>query len=167
MSGGKRAARRATGGAPGRDDTSAEPRLRVAPSSVHGMGAFAARALPRGTFLGFYEGRRYPAAEAATRDWSAQLGYLAMLSNGDVIDGADGGNATRFLNHSCAPNCEAFETVDAAGRPAFRFQTLRAVMAGEELFVDYELAADDGTTGADHPCHCGAPTCRGTLLAPI
>jgi len=140
--------------------------IRVGPSGVHGTGAFAARALPALTFLGFYEGRRYAAVEAAAIRWDGQLTYLAMLSNGDVIDGSEGGNATRFLNHSCDPNCEAFEDEDRAGRPVFRFQTLRAVAAGEELSVDYGLEADDGSTAADYPCHCGAATCRGTLLAP-
>lgn len=162
MSGRKRAAARAAR----KDDAAPESHLRVAPSAVHGLGAFAASALPRGAFLGFYEGRHYPAAEAATHAWDGQLGYLAMLSNGDVIDGAQGGNATRFLNHSCAPNCEAFETDDANGQPAFRFQTLRAVLAGQELFVDYGLSADDGSSASDHICNCGASNCRGTLLSP-
>jgi SET domain-containing protein len=33
--------------------------------------------------------------------------YLFALSDGATIDGSDGGNATRYINHSCRPNCVA------------------------------------------------------------
>jgi len=47
-----------------------------------------------------------------------------------------------------------------------KFQTLVAVDAGDELFIDYSLTADDGSPASKYPCHCGAPSCRGTMLAP-
>jgi SET domain-containing protein len=150
-----------------RDPLSTTPLLRVAASSVHGLGAYATRDLPAGTFLGLYEGRRYTAEQVAAKDWNNQLTYLFTLSNGETIDGAKGGNATRHLNHSCAPNCDAVEDYDDAGRLLLRFQTLVAVEAGDELFIDYCLTADDGSPASDYPCHCGSPDCRGTMLAPV
>jgi SET domain-containing protein len=142
------------------------PCLRVAESGVHGLGAFATRPLPAEAFLGLYEGRRYTPEQIAAKTWNDQLTYLFKLSNDETIDGGKGGNATRHLNHSCEPNCEAVEEYDDAGVLGLKFQTLAAVEAGDELFIDYGLVADDGSTAADYPCRCGAPACRGTMLAP-
>ncbi|MGJ7488785.1 SET domain-containing protein [Variovorax sp. ZT4R33] len=145
---------------------SSTPCIRVAQSGIHGLGAFATRDLPAEAFLGLYEGRRYTPAQIAAKDWNDQLTYLFKLSNDETIDGAKGGNATRHLNHSCDPNCEAVEDYDERGELVLKFQTLVAVEAGDELFIDYGLTADDGSPASDYVCHCGAPSCRGTMLAP-
>lgn len=145
--------------------TSSTPFIRVGPSGVHGLGAFATRDLPPEAFLGLYEGRRYSKAEIATKVWDNQLTYLFKLTNEETIDGAKGGNGTRHLNHSCEPNCEAVEEYDDSGELVLKFQTLVAVDAGDELFIDYSLTADDGSSPSKYPCHCGAPGCRGTMLA--
>ncbi|RYF33234.1 MAG: SET domain-containing protein [Comamonadaceae bacterium] len=150
-----------------RSATSSTPHLRVSASGVHGLGAYATRALPAGAFLGLYEGRRYTPEQIAAKTWNDQLTYLFMLSNNETIDGGKGGNATRHLNHSCAPNCEAVEEYDDAGELVLKFQTLVDVDAGDELFIDYGLTADDGSPASDYVCHCGAATCRGTMLAPV
>lgn len=147
-----------------RKPASSTPCLRVSPSGVHGLGAFATRDLPARALLGLYEGRRYTAEQVAARQWNDQLTYLFKLSNEELIDGGKGGNATRHLNHSCNPNCEAVEEYDDAGRLELRFQTLVPVAAGDELFIDYGLTADDGSSPSDYPCHCGAENCRGTML---
>jgi len=147
-----------------RKHTSSTPCIRVAPSGVHGLGAFATRALPAFAFLGLYEGRRYSQEEVAAKAWNDQLTYLFMLSNHETIDGAKGGNGTRHLNHACDPNCEAVEEYDDAGRLVLKFQTIVPVEAGDELFIDYCLTADDGSPASDYACHCGSANCRGTML---
>lgn len=144
------------------DDTAS--RILVRASGVHGLGAFAARALRRGQRIGSYAGRRIPAG--AEQDWNPALTYLFGLSDGSMIDGGAGGNATRHLNHSCAPNCQAWEVTRANGRIDVVIETLRPIAAGEELFIDYALQADADADPAHFACHCGAPACRGTLLAP-
>ncbi|MDB5825885.1 MAG: protein-lysine N-methyltransferase, partial [Variovorax sp.] len=81
-----------------------------------------------------------------------------------VIDGKINGNAAKWINHSCAPNCEADET---DGRVFIK--ALRNIAAGEELNYDYGLIIDEPYTEAllaEFPCWCGAEACRGTLLAP-
>jgi hypothetical protein len=142
------------------------PCIRVAPSGVHGLGAFATRDLPAFSLLGLYEGRRYSPEEIAAREWDDQLTYLFKLSSEETIDGAKGGNATRHLNHACDPNCEAVEVYDDAGQLVLKFQTIVSVEAGEELFIDYCLTADDGSPASDYLCRCGSPNCRGTMLGP-
>ncbi|MGJ7496842.1 SET domain-containing protein [Variovorax sp. RT4R15] len=148
-----------------RPASSSTPNLRVSASGVHGLGAYATRPLPAGAFIGLYEGRRYTPAQIAAKTWDDSLTYLFKLSNDETIDGAKGGNATRHLNHSCDPNCEAVEDYDEAGRMVLRFQTLVEVDAGDELFIDYSLTADDGSSPADYLCYCGTESCRGTMLA--
>jgi SET domain-containing protein len=81
-----------------------------------------------------------------------------------VIDGLHGGNASRWINHACAPNCEADER---GGRVFIR--ALRSIAAGEELSFDYGLIIDERYTAklkAEYACWCGADECRGTMLAP-
>ena len=81
-----------------------------------------------------------------------------------VIDALYGGNSSRWINHSCDPNCEADET---DGRVFIK--ALRSIVLGEELFYDYGLIIDARHTPslkAEYPCWCGAGSCRGTLLAP-
>jgi uncharacterized protein len=81
-----------------------------------------------------------------------------------VIDANVGGNAARWINHSCEPNCETEESED--GR--VYIQAIRNIRAGEELLYDYGLVIDERITPALKrlfQCHCGSQQCRGTMLA--
>ena len=81
-----------------------------------------------------------------------------------VIDANVGGNAARWINHSCAPNCETEET--DSGRVFI--EAMRDIRRGEELHYDYCLIVDEKITKKlkrQYQCLCGAPKCRGTMLA--
>ncbi len=136
--------------------------LEVRRSTVHGDGAFATRGLPRGRTIGVYAGRRYAPGELVDRLWDNALTYLFGLSDGSCIDGREGGNATRHINHSCTPNCAAVEVTAEDGTVDVVIQTLRRVRAGEELFLDYALDIGDQAPEA-YPCRCGSRQCRGTM----
>jgi SET domain-containing protein len=101
---------------------------------------------------------------AAARQRSAQgHTFVFGLSDGRVIDGSRSGNSARFLNHACAPNCEAIETGDRVFIPA-----LIVIQPGDEFFIDYGLAVDGEITDeirAHYACHCGAVVCRQSMLA--
>jgi uncharacterized protein len=134
----------------------------VRTSSVHGSGLFALRNIAAGQHIGVYEGRRFgPDAE---REWDPRLVYVFRLSDGTVIDGSEGGNESRHINHSCEPNCAAYEVEHKDGSLAIVIETLRFVRRGEELLLDYALDVDQADEG-DFPCCCGASTCRGTMVA--
>lgn len=155
-----------TASAPTADDEDLLAALvEVRTSPIHGQGLFARRALPRGQTLGFYAGRRLGPRAVARRDWNRRLTYVFGLSDGSVIDASEGGNALRHLNHSCAPNCAAYEVTDADGRLQIAIETRRRIRAGEELFIDYALDAG-ADAAAEFPCACGAARCRGTMVAP-
>ena len=79
-----------------------------------------------------------------------------------VIDATKWGNSSRFINHSCSPNCEADE-ID--GR--IFISTIKNVPAGAELTYDYNLILEERHTAAvkaAHACFCGTRKCRGTML---
>ena len=137
--------------------------IEVRRSGVHGQGVFALRAIRSGRKIGPYAGRRYAPDEVHT-GWDDQLTYLFGLSDGSMIDGAQGGNATRHLNHACDPNVEAVEDCNAADDRVLVIHTTRDIRAGEELFLDYALDVG-GDDPAAYPCECGAARCRGTLAA--
>jgi hypothetical protein len=89
--------------------------------------------------------------------------FLFGLSDGRVIDGSCGGNSSRWLNHSCAPNCESIED---GGR--IFIHTLWPIEAGEELSIEYLLATDDPMDEdlrAQYACRCAAAGCRQSMLS--
>jgi hypothetical protein len=138
------------------------PLIEVRASGIHGLGAFASRPVARGTTLGVYTGRRYSPGQSGRRNWDNALTYVFALSDGASIDGGEGGNGTRHLNHSCAPNCVAFELEDEDGQPYVVIEARRRIRAGEELFIDYALDIGDSDP-EEFACCCGAQQCRGTM----
>ena len=143
-------------------------RIQVRRSGVHGKGVFAARDLARGEVLIEYIGERISWEEALDRHPHDPLQpdhtFYFHLTDDCVIDANVGGNASRWINHACSPNCEADE-VD--GRVFIKAR--KAIKAGEELFYDYGLIIDEPYTKAlkkRFECRCGTPRCRGTMLSP-
>jgi SET domain-containing protein len=139
----------------------------VRQSKIHGRGVFAARTIPKGTRIIEYRGKRIDWAEACRlypdHDGKPTHTFLFELEGDRVIDAAQRGNAARWINHSCAPNCEA---VDEEGR--IYIEAIRRIEAGEELGYDYGITLEEPHTARAKrrwPCLCGAKKCRGTLLA--
>ena len=147
------------------------PWFTVRRSPVHGRGGFAARRIPAGTRIVEYAGERITPEEAERREpgagptaaGGAHHTFLFAVDDDVVIDAGVGGNAARWINHSCAPNCDA---VIDGGR--IYIEALRDIEPGEELAYDYAyVLAERHTPAAKRrfPCSCGAATCRGTMLA--
>lgn len=139
----------------------------IRPSAIQGLGAFATRAIPAGTRLIEYAGERLTPAEAEARypDTPEQRHHTFLFAIDDevVVDASVNGNEARFLNHSCAPNCDV--VVDAR---RLWIETIHDIEVGEELVYDYAFILPERHTLAAkkrYPCHCGAITCRGTMLA--
>ena len=139
----------------------------VRASRTQGVGAFATRAIQEAVRLIEYSGERLTPAEADSRypdvDGARHHTFLFAIDDDVVIDAAVGGNEARFINHSCDPNCDA---VIDDGR--IWIETIRDVKPGEELAYDYAYVLEERHTPAAKrrfPCHCGAATCRGTILA--
>ena len=143
-------------------------RIQTRRSGVHGKGMFAVQDLAEGESLIEYIGEVINWTEALRRHphdpKDPNHTFYFHIDEDHVIDAKHGGNSSRWINHSCKPNCEADET---DGRVFIK--ALRNIKAGEELFYDYGLIIDAPYTKkllAEYPCWCGAKKCRGTLLAP-
>jgi SET domain-containing protein len=148
--------------------TASGRRVQVRRSGVHGKGVFALQDIAEGETLFEYVGEVISWDEAQDRhphDPSDPNHTFYFHVNEDkVIDALHGGNSSRWINHSCDPNCEADEENDR-----IFIKALRNIKAGEELNYDYGLIIDEPYTPklkAEYPCWCGAPNCRKTLLAP-
>jgi hypothetical protein len=143
-------------------------RIQVRRSGVHGKGVFALAPLTRGEHIIEYKGEVITWPQALKRHphdpSDPDHTFYFHIDDGNVIDAKYGGNAARWINHACKPNCEADE-VD--GRVFIK--ALRAIRPGEELFYDYGLVIDQPYTAKlkkQFECRCGAKKCRGTMLAP-
>ena len=89
--------------------------------------------------------------------------FYFHLDDGRVIDALYGGNASRWINHSCRPNC-----VPDEDRGRIFILNRRPVFKGEELTFDYGLVSDEPmseTLKARYACRCDAKKCRGTMLS--
>jgi SET domain-containing protein len=141
--------------------------IRIGRSRIEGVGVFAKRKIPRGTRIIEYTGEHVPinALYRVIEAGAPSHIYGFALDDGMAIDGARNGNDARFFNHSCRPNCEPYNF----DRHVYIY-AMRDILRGEELTFDYKLGPVDpgapvADAGTQHPCTCGAPGCRGTLLA--
>ena len=93
-----------------------------------GRGLYATHDIQRGDFIVEYTGVHIPSLYADT----LKTRYLFELDPDWTVDGSSRKNVARYINHSCAPNCEA-ETHDGH---ILIFAT-RDIRAGEEFTMDY------------------------------
>jgi hypothetical protein len=143
-------------------------RIQVRRSGVHGKGVFALQDLAEGETLIEYVGEVISWDEAQDRHPhdpnDPNHTFYFHVNEDRVIDALHGGNSSRWINHSCDPNCEADEDNDR-----IFIKAIRNIKVGEELNYDYGLIIDEPYTKklkAEYPCWCGSAHCRGTLLSP-
>ena len=139
----------------------------VRSSPIHGRGVFAVRTIRKGNEIIEYGGQRTSWEIGSERQGldpdEPYHTFLFELDDGSVIDASVRGNAARWINHSCDPNCEALEDDDGH----VFIHARRTVRAGEELAYDYRLHVDGRITKGmreAYACRCGARRCRGSLL---
>jgi SET domain-containing protein len=148
--------------------SSSGKRIQVRRSGVHGKGVFALQDIAEGETLIEYVGEVISWDEAQDRHphdpEDPNHTFYFHVNEDRVIDALYGGNSSRWINHSCDPNCEADEDNDR-----IFIKAIRNIKAGEELNYDYGLIIDEPYTKklkAEYPCWCGSANCRGTLLSP-
>jgi len=147
----------------------AENILQVKHSNVHGTGLFALEFIPKDTKIIEYEGEHIGWEEADERhphnSNDPYHTFYFQLESGSVIDGGVGGNESRWINHSCDPNTEAYEE---EGERVFIY-AIKDIAAGEEVTYNYRLVLDEDYTPelqACYKCCCGSKNCCGTMLGP-
>jgi SET domain-containing protein len=132
----------------------AKPGLAKAKSAIDGSGCFAATYFEKNQHVAEFIGERISRAEGTARRRGRRRYAICAVDEDWEIDAGVGGNYTRYLNHSCDPNCEV--RVEA-GR--LMIYARRPILAGEEITVDYECSYHSNRKR----CHCGAVNCRGTI----
>lgn len=124
-----------------------------------GIGVFTKQAIPKGTVMGLYSGvvRQYDRLTPAQKRYSNFL--FKHPQHGEVyIDASAEGNWTRFLNHSCEPNCSFARALRCGHTRVVYVRTKRHVRAGEQLLVDY---GRDYFKSTD--CKCRSKNCRSAI----
>ncbi len=141
----------------------------VKKSKVHGTGVFASENIKKNTKIIQYIGEKVSRTEGNKRSGKRIEKYLNSKETGSVyifelnkkydIDGFVSKNKARFINHSCAPNCE----VDIVNNEIW-ISSIKKIKKGEELSYDYgfEFDKDDFK---DHICKCGSKNCIGYIIS--
>ncbi|CAL8345488.1 unnamed protein product [Lota lota] len=129
-----------------------------------GWGLRTTQALRKGDFVTEYVGEVIDAEECQQRIKHAHENhvtdfYMLTLTKDRVIDAGPRGNSSRFVNHSCSPNCETQKwTVN--GDVCIGIFTLCDIEAGTELTFNYNMYCVGNRRTS---CHCGADNCSGFL----
>ena len=128
----------------------------VRPSTIHGTGVFARCDIAEDAIILEYVGERLTKDESERRRVEGNF-FVFIVNDEFDIDGAVDWNPARFINHSCAPNCDAWmedERIWISAR--------RDLRAGEELSFNYGYDLHDYE---EHVCRCGAKECLGFMVA--
>jgi SET domain-containing protein len=134
-------------------------------SSIHSRGVFARCHIPPGTRILEYTGEKITKAEserraqarlARSRKSGVAAVYIFNLNKKQDLDGSQASNTARLLNHSCDPNCEAFQT-----RGRIWLTAIRDIKEGEELTFNYGFDLENWD---EHICRCGTDRCVGFIV---
>ena len=134
------------------------PSTIVARSEMHaegkhvGLGLFLSDSVKKGQEIDSYTGdvkTEQKLQQDLTRRGPEDMRYdiaLERLPDGYrdgplFIDAYDRRNKTRFINHSCEPNC-VFEKWQREGFPIIKVMALQDMRAGTELTVSYNWSPD-------------------------
>ncbi|TRY65107.1 hypothetical protein DNTS_009664 [Danionella cerebrum] len=130
-------------------------------SAIHGRGLFCKRNIEAGEMVIEYAGNVIRAVLTDKREKyydSKGIGcYMFRIDDFDVVDATMHGNAARFINHSCDPNCYS-RVINVEGQKHIVIFALRKIYRGEELTYDYKFPIEDEDSKLH--CNCGTRRCR-------
>lgn len=140
------------------------PDAEIIKTERRGWGLRTKRSIKKGEFVNEYVGELIDEEECRLRIKQAHENsvtnfYMLTVTKDRIIDAGPKGNYSRFMNHSCNPNCETQKwTVNGDVRVGLF--ALCDIPAGMELTFNYNLdCLGNGRT----VCHCGADNCSGFL----
>ncbi|XP_016128082.1 histone-lysine N-methyltransferase 2A isoform X1 [Sinocyclocheilus grahami] len=130
-------------------------------SAVHGRGLFCRKNIDAGEMVIEYSGNVIRSVLTDKREKyydSKGIGcYMFRIDDYEVVDATMHGNAARFINHSCEPNCYS-RVVSVDSQKHIVIFATRRIYIGEELTYDYKFPIEE--PGNKLPCNCGAKKCR-------
>ncbi|XP_037394185.1 histone-lysine N-methyltransferase NSD2 isoform X1 [Pygocentrus nattereri] len=140
------------------------PETKIFRTAGKGWGLFTLRDIKKGEFVNEYVGELIDEEECRARIKYAQENditnfYMLTIDKDRIIDAGPKGNYSRFMNHSCQPNCETQKwTVNGDTRVGLF--AVCDIPTGTELTFNYNL---DCLGNEKTVCRCGAPNCSGFL----
>ncbi|XP_026800594.2 histone-lysine N-methyltransferase NSD2 isoform X3 [Pangasianodon hypophthalmus] len=140
------------------------PETKIIRTAGKGWGLVSLRDIKKGEFVNEYVGELIDEEECRARIKYAQENdithfYMLTIDKDRIIDAGPKGNYSRFMNHSCQPNCETQKwTVNGDTRVGLF--AVCDIPAGTELTFNYNL---DCLGNEKTVCRCGAPNCSGFL----
>ncbi|KAK9697473.1 hypothetical protein RND81_08G039800 [Saponaria officinalis] len=142
-----------------------DKKIKIVKTGLCGWGVEAAESINKGDFVIEYVGEVVDDVECTQRLWAMKNKdvknfYMCEIRKDFTIDATFKGNASRFLNHSCDPNCK-MEKWQVEGEIRVGVFATRSIEVGEPLTYDYRFVQ----FGPEVKCHCGAPNCQGYLGA--
>lgn len=164
--------------------------INIKRTEFKGWGVFnGPKRIPGGSFIGIYAGELLTVEESDRRGvlynkfgrtylFDIDFHYMGAVATYSV-DAYHAGNFTRFLNHSCDPNCEIVPCyINEANmeKPLLAIFTRRDVEPSEELSFSYIGSIDKDTISKAKnakknkdavyaECHCGSANCLGVLFS--
>jgi hypothetical protein len=85
--------------------------------------------------------------------------YVMQLTNDFYVDGKKEGNFSRFINHSCDPNCE-LQRWNVNNKTRIAIVAIKDIAEGEPFSYDYQFETQQEDT---FKCYCKTSKCRGTM----
>ncbi|MFM8767411.1 MAG: SET domain-containing protein [Rubrivivax sp.] len=128
--------------------------VQVRPSTIDGLGAFAAEPIPTRRKIGEIRGESISVQEARIRATRSERIMIVELSERRAIDFSRSGDPMRYTNHSCTPNARL-----CISNGRVEFYAVKDIAAGDEVTVNYGPTHHEGKLA----CRCGAPGCVGRL----
>ncbi|XP_053667793.1 nuclear receptor binding SET domain protein [Anopheles marshallii] len=140
------------------------PGLEVRNFANKGFGLVALDNLQNGQFVIEYVGEVINTEEFDRRVQTMQTAkeenyYFLTVEPDLTIDARAKGNVSRFINHSCEPNCETQKWTIGETRVIGLF-AIKDIKAGEELTFNYNL---ESLGNSKRVCLCGAERCSGYI----
>ncbi len=126
----------------------------VKKSKIDHFGLFSIIEILPNTRLIEYTGEKITNLEAERRENENEKKgstYIFFLNDDSFIDAAVGGNDSKYINHSCDPNCKI---VRKKGK--IFIHSDRLIKPSEELTIDYSFDKDS----KKEICRCGSENCR-------
>ncbi|XP_058866189.1 histone-lysine N-methyltransferase 2A-like isoform X1 [Acipenser ruthenus] len=130
-------------------------------SAIHGRGLFCKRNIDAGEMVIEYSGNVIRSVLTDKRekyyDGKGIGCYMFRIDDYEVVDATMHGNAARFINHACEPNCYS-RVINIDGQKHIVIFATRKIYRGEELTYDYKFPIEDASSKLH--CNCGAKKCR-------